>query len=171
MGALDSSEQNSSNTLKNVGIDKKNIFLVENKPEIAEKHRKKSFKIFEGDLKDYSENIKDNKDDKNDNKKCAGWYFDMCGNITKQENGILNTLKNTDFINKSVLGFTFCRTRHKKELYCKEKILFVKKFNKILLNKGFNSIKILDHDYSGNYMFKRIKKSHMNSFIYKLNEI
>ena len=169
VGALDSIENNTSKLLLSIGINKKNILLVESNNKVSLSHIKQKFPTYKGTLEEFSNNICSSKT--LDNNKCLGWYFDTCGMIHTQKNGIFNVIKKSNLIDGSVLAFTFTRTRVKKFDYDEQKKEFIKNINMLISSKGFTFKKIFDYDYSGAIIGKRAKESHMNSFIYIIDTV
>jgi hypothetical protein len=165
VGVLDSIENNTSNTLISNGIKKENILLVESNKEIAKLHIEKKFKTYFGTLKEFGN------DNTNEtflkNNKCLGWYFDTCGTISTQNKGVFNSIKKSNLINGTILGFTFCRSRMSCSKYITHKHLFMNDLNVLTNTKGLMCVDIFNRDYSGKFIFKRSRNSHMNSFFVK----
>lgn len=171
---LDSIERNTSNTLLSLGIPKDSLLLVEENTEVTNNHIKNGFPTHQGTLKDFS----DNKNDKTysfshqnyRNYDVQGIYFDTCGSINKQEEGILNTLNKTNLQDNCILGFTFCKRGITNIEYIKLKNKFIKKLEKVLVKIGFNINKLYDYDYNGYQIFNKSIGAPMNSFFIKIKK-
>lgn len=170
-GALDSVEHNTSNTLMSMGIKKSSILLVQNVPTIANHHSNSSFAVHSGTLEDFASNKNDELyRQKNQSWRtfpCLGWYFDTCGMIKTQKKGILDTIKKSNLVDGSILGFTFCRGRISAKKYEEEKSNFIRELRGFLEWKGFelNLDPTYDHNYSGQFVFKSSSGTPMNSFV------
>ena len=49
--------------------------------------------------------------------------------------------------------------------YVSKKSVFLKEVNGLLSKKGHRVKVEVEHDYAGSSMFKRVRESHMNSFV------
>ena len=177
VGILDGIERNSSTELISNSIDKESILLIEANQIVSISHKKAGFFTHDGTLESFANDSNDEKYSQiqtptNWRKQiCFGWYFDTCGTILTQKKGIFDTILKTKFIDGSVLGFTFCRSRMTKEKYKSDKDNFLQQLNQCLLISSFKIDScIIDHDYSGNNLLKRARESHMNSFIYTIRK-
>jgi hypothetical protein len=167
VGAFDGVERNTANTLISMGFQQSAILLNELNEIVARSHLSAGFPVHEG------VDFGDAKYDKMYTEEgqawrvynCLGWYFDTCGEITTQKHSLLSTIRKLKLIDGSVLAFTFCRSRMSVEEYAKQKKQFLKEVN-VLLSKCGKSCKVCcEHDYAGSVMFKRVRESHMNSFV------
>ena len=152
VGALDSVEHNTSNTLMKCGIKKEQIFLVETNNDVYNSHIQNDFKTYKGSLDEFVEsNIKFNKE-------CLGWYFDTCGCIRTQEPGILNIISDLKLISGSILGFTFSKRDNAGNKHQKQLDKFILKLKKII---DFEMIYELEYsgDKFGEYQ-KNASKMH-----------
>ena len=158
VGALDSVEHNTSNSLMKYGIKKEQIFLVETNNDVYNSHIQNDFKTYKGSLDEFVEsNIKFNKE-------CLGWYFDTCGCIRTQEPGILNIIRDLNLINGSILGFTFSKRDNAGNKHQKQLDKFILKLEKII-----NFEIIYELEYSGDKFGEYQKKaSNMHTFIIKV---
>ena len=158
VGVLDSVEHNTSNSLMKYGIKKEQIFLVENNIDVYNSHIQHDFKTYKGSLDEFVEsNIKFNK-------YCLGWYFDTCGCIRTQENGILNIIRDLKLINGSILGFTFSKRDNVGNKHQKQLDKFILKLKKII-----NFEIIYELEYSGNNFGEYQKNaSNMHTLIIKV---
>ena len=158
VGALDSVEHNTSNSLMKYGIKKEQIFLVENNNDVYNSHIQNDFKTFKGSLDEFVEsNIKFNKE-------CLGWYFDTCGCIRTQEPGILNIIRDLNLINGSILGFTFSKRDNAGNKHQKQLNKFILKLEKII-----NFEIIYELEYSGDKFGEYQKNaSKMHTLIIKV---
>jgi len=167
IGAFDGVERKTANSLISMGFQQSAILLNEMNTEVANSHLKAGFCVHEGtDFGDSSFDKLYSEEGQAWRKyDCLGWYFDTCGEIHTQKPSLLSTIRKLNLINGSVLGFTFCRSRTTVEDYAKQKKLFIKDVNKILAARKMELRVDSDHDYSGSFMFKRSRESHMNSFM------
>ena len=167
IGAFDGVERKTANSLISMGFQQSAILLNEMNPEVANSHLKAGFCVHEGtDFGDASfDDLYAEEGQAWRKYDCMGWYFDTCGEIPTQKPSLLSTIRKLNLINGSVLGFTFCRSRTSVEDYAKQKKSFIKEVNKILAARNMELRVDADHDYSGSFMFKRSRESHMNSFM------
>lgn len=167
VGALDSGGLNTCKCLIGCGIKSENILLVERKKEVNIKHKKKGFNSYYGTLKKYSEDYSED----NEiywNKICYGWYFDTCGTIKTQGEGILQIIKRLNLTNGSSLGFTFCLRGVKSINYHDEYECFRDTVVNILRKKGFGYERVYFCDYCGDKYGKRARGSSMFTFFIKV---
>ena len=167
VGAFDGMERKTANTLIEMGFQQSAILLNELNETVARSHVSAGFPVHEG--VDFGSDTHDEfyKEEGQAWRvyKCLGWYFDTCGEIGTQKYSLLSSIKKLVLIDGSVLAFTFCRSRVSVEEYKKEKRLFMKEVNGILLSRGLMLKVEHDHDYAGSSMFKRARESHMNSIV------
>lgn len=165
-GVLDSVEHNTSNQLIRLGFEKNNILIPEKNLNTMKIHKNNGYNCFYGDLDDFTSKI-------DTQHIYTGWYFDTCGQINKQKNPILNVIKKTTFNTQAIIGFTFCKTRIKKEIYNEQKNVFLNELQNVLSSKNFELIEIfIDLDYSGTKANRREKhNSLMNTFICRIQKI
>jgi hypothetical protein len=167
VGAFDGVERKTANTLISMGFHQSAILLNEMNPDVTNSHISAGFCVHEGtDFGDSSfDDLYTEEGQAWRKYDCLGWYFDTCGEIPTQKLSLLSTIRKLNLIKGSVLGFTFCRSRTSVEDYAKQKKLFIKDVNKILAARKMELRVDSDHDYSGSFMFKRSRESHMNSFM------
>jgi hypothetical protein len=174
VGALDSVERNTSNELLSVGIDKANVLLLESNIDVALSHEANGFPVHEGiDFGADEHDVKYSQPGQSYRTYgCLGFYFDTCGQITKQKDSVFAVIKKLTLLPGSVFGFTFCRSRISNDVYFSDKELFLREIDDILRSKRLRRISLdLDLLYSGRELMKNSKESHMNSFVITLGEI
>lgn len=172
---LDGKENNTANALISVGIKQNNIVIIEQNKDIFMSHLKNNFRVWFESIKDHGESRQKMLDEKSSNFitiPCLGIYFDTCGTINKEKDGILGALKAHRFVEGCVIVFTFTRSHISKEKHENDKKKFINELLTLTTNAGFCFNKtLLDHDYSGELVFKRKRECHMNTFGYTLKKI
>lgn len=158
IGLLDSIERNSSNFGINCGISKKSFLLLERNKSIYKDHINNGFNTINGDILDFSNIIKTNM--KYKEKICLGFYFDFCGTIRLNTIGLFDLLKNLKLVNKSIIGFTFCKRDRESNNYEDEKFKFFIELLEIMKKISFNIKEISDRSYKN-----------MNTLIFELEKI
>lgn len=157
LGVLDSVEHNTSKYLISCGIKKKQILIVEKNNDVYNSHIQNDFKTFKGSLNDLSKKKIVWTSD------CLGWYFDTCGCIRKQEQGILNIIRDLNLINGSILGFTFSKRGNKGDVHKDKYDEFKNKLKKII-----NFKIIYELEYSGNKFMEPNYQANMQTLIIKV---